>query len=212
MYDMKNWPIIISIFVSAGIIYNSQQRPFWDECHPFIDFIPSNSNGLRPDPGGTITITHTPAREDVYLEGTIWPHDHCFDPNVCGDFWMTYEGEYEDCIKTDLTNCTAIGSFKVTVPCMGGNPLCEKTEVEINAPYSICDSCYVVSVTTTNYINPGYEWSTGEMINPIEICEPGIYAVTVMETHPDGTMCMDAASVEIFPGGDEDITAEIICQ
>lgn len=177
--------------------YNQYQISiFWNECHPFIDLLQPNQNGIRPDPGGIVTIIHSVPGETVYTEGTTWPYDHCFDPSFCGDFALTYSGESETC-----EYCPSIGSHVISVPCLGGGDCCEKFTVTISGPDEIpCDGdCVTLTVTTTNYDNPDFEWSTGETGNQIEVCDPGEYSVIVMETINEDCMCMHATSFYLAP-------------
>lgn len=200
---MKRWIAIIIILIGCWYSYNQfqeytthkSQLAFWSECHPFIDLIESNINGLRPDPGGTITITTAPSNETVYVVGSTWAHDHCFDPNVCGTYQFNYSGEYEDC-----ENCTAIGGNDVHLPCEGGggDGCCEKYLVEISAPYELeCGECVEICAITNNYMNPDYEWSTGETTQCIEVCMAGEFSVIVMEEIDEDCMCMHAAVEKI---------------
>lgn len=202
---MKKWTlIVIIIIIGAWYSYESHQEhvahkaalDFWLACHPFIDLLPSNAHGLRPDPGGIITIISPPANETIYTQGTMWSHDHCFDPAVCGNFGIMYSGLSETC-----EDCPGVGTHTITVPCQGGGgeDCCEKYLVEISAPFEIeCGECATICATTNNYINPDYEWSTGEMTQCIEVCMAGEYSVTVMEQIDEDCMCMHAAVETIF--------------
>lgn len=211
---MKNWASII-ILIVISILCLKQYRDYslhqadlkyWLVCHPFIDLIPSNQNGLRPDPGGTITIVFAPPGETIYTQGSQWPSDHCFDSTVCGNFGILHTGESETC-----ENCPSSGTHTITVPCEdgGGEDCCDKFLVEISAPFELeCGECATICATTNNYINPEYEWSTGETTECIEVCMAGTYTVTVMEQITDDCMCMHASAEQIFIADDE-LTCEV---
>lgn len=206
---MKKW-VLFTLFFIACYWLISEYKSFkvhqldvlyWTQCHEFIDLIPSNIHGLRPDPGGTVLVTNAPTGETTYVSGTMWPHDHCFDPEVCGVYSFNYSGEF-DCQSSDDPgeNCESIGRFTVTVPCEGGggDDCCEKYLVEISAPYELkCGECAEICAVTNNYINPVYEWSTGETTQCIEICSAGEYSVIVMEQIDEDCMCMHVAIEKI---------------
>jgi len=212
---LKRW-IVLIILITIGVWYaydkydqhtkHQLHIAYWLECHNFIDLIDSNENGLRPDPGGTITILNSPVGETIYTQGSQWPHDHCFDPMVCGPYSFTYSGSFPDC-----TGCVGSGTTTLYIPCEGGGSedCCEKYIVEISAPYELlCDESVEICAVTNNYVNPDFVWSTGETTECIDVIMAGTYSVTVSEDVTDDCMCMGAA-VEKIVISDSDLSCSV---